>query len=201
MRVNGLRADDLAGTGLVTRERWALPLWLGVLMAGGAFLARQAARLTVAAARAWRGTVPAAAVLLAYVRFGLRGFLVLAVAALLLSGVWQVLAPASYAWHVRARARGAWRWHTHYRRHWVGAMEGVGLTRVTRERVLFVPRVTAVHSTAVVDVLDLRLLHGHTPEEVMAAAEGLRHVYEAHRATVHELVPGMCGSRSTPATP
>ncbi len=116
--------------------------------------------------------------------------MVLAVAALVTSGTWQVFAPASYSWHVRQRVRGAWRWHSHYRRHWIGAMEGVGLTRVTRDRVLFVPRVQAVHSTRVVDVLDLRLLHGHTPEEVMAAAEGLRHVYEAHRATVHELRPG-----------
>src|ERR687886_2758208 len=59
VKVNGLRADDLAGTGLVTRQRWAVPLWLGVLAAVTAFCWRRLARLAAALGRCWRGDVPA----------------------------------------------------------------------------------------------------------------------------------------------
>lgn len=31
MKVNGYRADDLARVGLITRERWVMPLWMSVL--------------------------------------------------------------------------------------------------------------------------------------------------------------------------
>src|SRR5437762_2720980 len=154
---------------------------MGVLAAVTVFCWRRLARLTAAVARCWRGSVPAALLLLGYARLGLVGAAAVLAVGFVAATVWQVIAPASFAWHVTQRAQGAWRWHTKYRRRWVPAMEGVGLSRLTRDRVLFVPRVLAVHSTRVVDVLDLRLLHGHTPDEVMAAAEGLRHVYEAHR--------------------
>jgi DNA segregation ATPase FtsK/SpoIIIE, S-DNA-T family len=69
-------------------------------------------------------------------------------------------------------------------------MDGTGLTRTTPSREVYVPRVVAVRSTPVVDTLHVRLLHGQTPEEVAAAAEGLRHVFEAHRAKVVEEAPG-----------
>ena len=190
MKVNGLRADDLAGTGLVTRQRWALPLWLGVLVAVTAALSRRTARLVSVLVACWRVTLPAAAFLLAYATYGTRGVLLAGVAGFAAGTVWQVVDPVSYAWQVTGRARGAYRWHTKYRRRWVPAMEGVGLSKVSRDRVLYVPRVHAAHSTRIVDILDVRLLHGHTPEEVMAAAEGLRHVYEAHRCTVVETRPG-----------
>jgi len=190
VKVNGLRADDLAGTGLVTRQRWAVPLWLGVLAAVAAFAWHRLVRLAGMAARCWRGSAPAAVLLAAYAWHGLVAALVVILAGIAAATIWRAADPVSFAWHVRQRAWGAVRWHGVYRRRWVPAMEGVGLSRVTRDKVLFVPRVQAVHSTRVVDVLDVRLLHGHTPEEVASAAEGLRHVYEAHRCKVTETRPG-----------
>jgi S-DNA-T family DNA segregation ATPase FtsK/SpoIIIE len=69
-------------------------------------------------------------------------------------------------------------------------MDGTGLTRSTPDRQVYVPRVTDVRSTPVVDTLYVRLLHGQTPTEIAQQAEGLRHVYAAHRCTVIEDAPG-----------
>jgi len=69
-------------------------------------------------------------------------------------------------------------------------MDGTGLTRTTPSREVYVPRVARVRSTPVVDTLHVRLLHGQTPEELAQAAEGLRHVFQAHRCKVVEDAPG-----------
>jgi S-DNA-T family DNA segregation ATPase FtsK/SpoIIIE len=50
--------------------------------------------------------------------------------------------------------------------------------------------VTDVRSTRVVDTVFVRLLHGQTPAELAQQAEGLRHVFGAHRCTVIEDAPG-----------
>ena len=42
-------------------------------------------------------------------------------------------------------------------------MDGTGLTRTALEHQVYVPRVTAVRSMAVVDTLYVRLLRGQTP--------------------------------------
>jgi DNA segregation ATPase FtsK/SpoIIIE, S-DNA-T family len=190
VKVNGLRADDLAGTGLVTKQRWAMPLALGVTLAAVAFFWRQTVRLVAVLARCWRGTLPAALLTVGYLRHGEIGLAVVLAVVAAAGAVWQWRWPASFARCVVQRAYGAVRWHTVYRRRWTVAMDACGLAWVSRDRVLFVPRVTAVHSTRVVDVLDLRLLHGQTPESVGEQAEALRHVFAAHRCKVNETAPG-----------
>jgi S-DNA-T family DNA segregation ATPase FtsK/SpoIIIE len=190
MKINGMRADDLAGTGLITKQRYAIPLWaslLGLTLAG---LARYTFAATRWAVRSWRLTVPAALAAYAYSRFGVHGVITLAAVAVAVAGGWHRRHPDSFDRHVTQHARGVWRWNLRYRRRWHPAMDGVGLARTTPERVVYVPRVKAVRSTPVVDTLHLRLLHGHTPDDVAARAEGLRHVFGAHRCKVVETAPG-----------
>jgi hypothetical protein len=190
VKVNGLRADDLAGTGLITKQRWAIPLALGVTLAAIAFLYRRLLRLVAVLARCWRGTAPAALLAAGYLRHGELGFAVVLAMLATVGGVWWWRWPISFMRHVVHRAYGAVRWHSVYRRGWAVAMDACGLAWVSRDRVLFVPRVDAVHSTRVVDVLDVRLLHGQTPEQVGEQAEALRHVFGAHRCKVNETAPG-----------
>jgi DNA segregation ATPase FtsK/SpoIIIE, S-DNA-T family len=58
MKVNGTRVEDLAGTGLVTNQRYVMPLWVTVPL----FLLKTAARaawwITVHVVRAWTFTLP-----------------------------------------------------------------------------------------------------------------------------------------------
>jgi DNA segregation ATPase FtsK/SpoIIIE, S-DNA-T family len=190
VKVNGLRADDLAGTGLITKQRWAIPLALGVTLAAIAFLYRRLLRLVAVLARCWRGTAPAALLAAGYLRHGELGFAVVLAMLATVGGVWWWRWPISFMRHVVHRAYGAVRWHSVYRRGRAVAMDACGLAWVSRDRVLFVPRVDAVHSTRVVDVLDVRLLHGQTPEQVGEQAEALRHVFGAHRCKVNETAPG-----------
>jgi S-DNA-T family DNA segregation ATPase FtsK/SpoIIIE len=190
VKVNGTRVEDLAGTGLVTKQRWVLPLWLSVPL----FLVRVTGRVAwmalVWTVRAWAATVPVALLVVAYVRAGGLGVTAMVTCTLAAGLVWAYRWPGSYSRLVARRVRGAWRWWSRYRHGWHPAMDGTGLTRTTPSRMVYVPRVTRVRSTRVVDTLHVRLLHGQTPEEMSAAAEGLRHVFEAHRAKVVEEAPG-----------
>jgi S-DNA-T family DNA segregation ATPase FtsK/SpoIIIE len=190
VKVNGLRADDLAGTGLVTKQRWAMPLALGVAIAAIAFLYRRLVRLVAVLLRCWRGTVPVGLLVAGYLRHGEPGLAVVFAALVVVGLVWCWRWRDSFTRHVVQRGYGAVRWHSVYRRRWPTALDACGLAWVSRDRVLFVPRVTAVHSTRVVDVLDVRLLHGQTPEQVAEQAEALRHVFGAHRCKVNETAPG-----------
>jgi len=83
--------------------------------------------------------------------------------------------PRSFDARVTQRLRGGWRWLVHYRRRWYPALRGCGLARVSPDRQVFVPRVAKVLSTRWVDTLHVRLLHGHTPEDLSTRAENLRH--------------------------
>jgi DNA segregation ATPase FtsK/SpoIIIE, S-DNA-T family len=190
VKVNGTRVEDLAGTGLVTKQRWVLPLWVSVPLFLGRVTARGAWLLAVWAVRAWAATVPAGLLVLVHVRAGGLGVLAAITCALAAGLVWAYRWPDSYSRLVARRVRGAWRWQTAYRRGWHPAMDGTGLTRTTPSRMVYVPRVTHVRSTRVVDTLHVRLLHGQTPVELAQRAEGLRHVYAAHRCTVVEDGPG-----------
>jgi S-DNA-T family DNA segregation ATPase FtsK/SpoIIIE len=190
MKVKGTRVEDLAGTGLVTRERYVIPLWvslLGVTLRGvlrGGWLA------TVWTIRAWPVILPAAVVAAVYWKAGVLGVAALVTLTLAAGLVWAYRWPASYSRLVSRPIRGTWRWHRSYRRLWYPAMDGTGLTRTTPSREVYVPHVDAVTSTPVVDTLHVRLLHGQTPLELAGASEGLRHVFGAHRCTVVEDSPG-----------
>jgi DNA segregation ATPase FtsK/SpoIIIE, S-DNA-T family len=190
MKVNGTRVEDLVGTGLWTKQRYVVPAWVTLLKLILTFIARAVFVVIIWTVRGWLFTVPAFALLVVYLRLGRLG-LAVAVGALVWGlAAWAWLRPDSFSRLLGQRVRGAWRWKTLYGRHWHGAMDGTGLTRRTPDRMVYVPTVIKVRSTPVVDTLHLRLLHGQTPEELALQAEGLRHVYRAHRCKVVEDSPG-----------
>ncbi len=190
MKVNGTRVDDLIGTGLTTKQRYVIPLWASVLADPTKWTARMLGRLAVWAVRAWALTVPVGLLLAVYVKGGGWAVVTAVMCAMAAGLVWAHRWPASYSRLVAHRARGGVRWQVRYRRRWHPAMDGTGLTRTTPSRQVYVPKVTTVRSTPVVDTLHVRLLHGQTPLELAQRAEGLRHVYGAHRCTVVEDAPG-----------
>jgi S-DNA-T family DNA segregation ATPase FtsK/SpoIIIE len=190
MLINGTRADDLAGRGLTTLQRWVVPLWLSILarivcgLAGWlwAGLTWLVARPLVAG--------PLALLLVGFLELGARGFWLAASLVMLAAGAWLRLSPSSFDRMVAQRLRGWWRWVVHYRRAWYPALEGCGLARITPDRKVFVPKVAKVTSTRWVDTLHVRLLHGHTPEDLAKESEGLRHAFGALRCAVVEERPG-----------
>jgi DNA segregation ATPase FtsK/SpoIIIE, S-DNA-T family len=190
MLINGTRADDLAGTGLITKQRWAVPLWLSLLAVTAVMLARVAWTVAWWALRHPVTSTAAVVVTLVYHRAGVRGLVLLGLGVWAVVGVWALARPASLDRVVIQRARGAWRWAIRYRRVWYPALHGSGLTVTTPDRLVYVPQVTKVRSTSVVDTLHVRLLHGHTPADLAAKAEGLRHSFAVHRVSVVEDGPG-----------
>jgi len=190
MLVNGTRVEDLAGTGLTTRQRYVIPLWASVLGGLLRMLGRGVVWLVRQAFTYWGLSVPVLVLTLLDLRFG-RLVAVTALTWWLLGGlVWAYRWPASFNSTVAQPCRGVWRWWFTYRRRWHPAMDGTGLTRTTPDHQVYVPAVTRVRSTRVVDTLHVRLLHGQTPADVAARAEGLRHVFAAHRCSVIEDSPG-----------
>jgi S-DNA-T family DNA segregation ATPase FtsK/SpoIIIE len=190
VKINGTRVDDLIGTGLTTKQRYVIPLWASVLGVIATWTGRLLGKVSVWAVRAWPLTLPATLLLVLYVRFGGWAVTTAVMCALAAGLVWAHRWPGSYSRLVAQRARGGVRWQVRYRRRWHPAMDGTGLTRTTPSRQTYAPKVTGVRSTRVVDTLHVRLLHGQTPLELAQRAEGLRHVYGAHRCTVVEDAPG-----------
>src|SRR4029079_17691801 len=92
----------------------------------------------------------------------------------------RLLPPVVWARCVAEPVRGHWRWHRVYRRRWREGMSGCGLI-VRHEEVEYLPQVDRIRSNGVVDTLRLRLAAGQTPQDVLDAAEGLRHLYGALR--------------------
>src|SRR5204862_5609834 len=134
--------------------------------------------------------LPLAGLVAGYLTLGARGVWIALSLVMLAAGSWLGLSPSSFDRLVLQRVRGAWRWITHYRRVWYPALEGCGLARITPDRQVFVPKVRKVTSTRWVDTLHVRLLHGHTPEDLAKQSEGLRHAFGALRCAVVEDRPG-----------
>jgi S-DNA-T family DNA segregation ATPase FtsK/SpoIIIE len=190
MKVKGTRVEDLAGTGLVTKERYVVPLWVSLLGVTTRGLLRGGWLVLAWMVQAWPVTLPAALLVVTYWRLGGLGVAAVVTSTLAAGLVWAHRWPGSYSRLIARRVRGTWRWYRSYRRLWYPAMDGTGLTRTTPSREVYVPHVQAVRSTTVVDTFHVRLLHGQTPLELAGAAEGLRHVFGAHRCTVVEDRPG-----------
>ena len=190
MKVNGTQVDDLIGTGLFSKQRYVIPAWVTLFWIIFRFFARAVVKGVAWSVRNWMLTLPASLVASCGLRFGWLGFLGGLGWLTMIGIVWHRFSPDSFARLVAEPARGGWRWHLVYARFWAGAMNGTGLTRRTPVGDVFVPSVERVTSTAVVDTLHLRLLHGQTPEEFALQAEGLRHVFEAYRCKVVEDSPG-----------
>jgi len=190
MLVNGTRVEDLAGTGLTTRQRYVIPLWASVLGGMTSGLLRGLGWLVRQACVYWGLSAPVLVLLILWAQFGRLVAVTVLTWWLMLGLIWAYRWPASFDTAVAQPCRGVWRWWFTYRRRWHPAMDGTGLTRITPDRQVYVPAVTRVRSTRFVDTLHLRLLHGQTPADVAAQAEGLRHVYAAHRCSVIEDGPG-----------
>ncbi len=171
MLVNGTRVEDLAGTGLTTRQRYVVPLRVTVPLFLFKHLARASAWLLRQTLTYWGLSLPAFVLLVIWSRLGGLWALTALTWWLTLGLAWAYKWPTSFDIAVSQPARGVWRWWTKYKRRWHPAMDGTGLTRVTPDREVYVPAVTRVRSTGVVDTLHLRLLHGQTPADVAARAE------------------------------
>lgn len=189
-KVIGVRVEDLAGHGLVVKQRYRMPLKITVPWLIVTTVVRWAWVLLVWAVRTWRLSAPVALLAWAWSAHGVIG-VVLVVAVLTVGGiVLRYVAPDVFVSHVSGRVRGAIRRTLKYRHLWVSAMDGLNLTRTTGDS-LYAPRVRYVSSTKVVDRLRVKLLHGQTPEDLAGRAEPLRHALGAARATVTEVRPGV----------
>src|SRR3954453_710041 len=190
MLVNGTRADDLAGRGLTTLQRWVVPLWLSILTRTLSRLARAPLRTLAWLVVRPLLAIPLVLLLAGSLELGPRGFWIALSLVMLASGAWLGLSPSSFDRLVLQRVRGWWRWVIPYRPIWYPALEGCGLARTPPHPQIFVPKVRKVTSTRWVDTLHVRLLHGHTPEDLAKQSEGLRHAFGALRSTVVEDRPG-----------
>src|SRR4051795_9206849 len=96
MLVNGTRADDLAGRGLTTLQRWVVPLWLSILSRTVRLLGRSAWRTA-----GWLLVRPLLAVPLlllgaGFLELGARGFWVALSLVMLVAGVWLGVSASSF---------------------------------------------------------------------------------------------------------
>jgi S-DNA-T family DNA segregation ATPase FtsK/SpoIIIE len=187
--INGTRADELLNRRLVTRQRAVIPLWVSLI---GVSL-RGVGRGLVWSARRWSISAPLLLLTVVYVRWDWPQVVELLAAVLAAGAAWWWIHPVSFRWVV-APAFGNWRLTVKYRRRWRAAMLGVGLL-VTHQAQEYLPVIRRARSTRWTDTLSVRLLHGQTPERFALAAEGLRHVYGAHRCTVRETKPGWVAVR------
>ena len=190
MRVDGTRVEDLAGTGLTTKQRYVIPLWASTLALWARWVLRALTWAVVRAVRGWTVTGPVLVLALTWAAGGPVWAGAMGATGVVALGAWAWWFPGVFSVVVVRRVRGRWRWWTRYARSWHAGMDGTGLTRRTVTGGVYVPRVVRVRSGPVVDAIDLRLLHGQTPADVAGAAEGLRHVFAAYRCAVRELGPG-----------
>jgi DNA segregation ATPase FtsK/SpoIIIE, S-DNA-T family len=179
--------------GVIRKERFVLPLWVTLLGITLRALTRLAVTLVLAGVRFWPLTlITAAAAYLWRVR-GVQGLvtagLLVAVLGWAVLAWFRLLAPTVFGRLVGEPVRGHWRWHRVYRRRWREAMSGCGLI-VRHEDVEYLPQVDWIRSNGVVDTLRLRLAAGQTPQDLLDAAEGLRHLYGALRCSVRDDGPG-----------
>jgi DNA segregation ATPase FtsK/SpoIIIE, S-DNA-T family len=187
--INGARADDLVlGQGLVTRQRFVVPLFWSLV----GLACRGVGRWLRWAARCWSITAPPALVVVVWLTLGpTRLAFLLATVAALGAGWWfghrpsaaRVLGVLGGPW------LGNWRLTITYRRLWRAGMLGAGLV-VDRNGIDYLPIIKKVRSTRWTDTVTVRLLYGQTPDQFAQAGEQLRHTFGAHRCTVREVRPG-----------
>src|SRR4051794_34753878 len=112
MLVNGTRADDLAGRGLTTLQRWVVPLWLSILTRALRWLARATWRTSTWLLVRPLLALPLALLLAGFVELGARGFWIALSLVMLAAGAWLALSPSSFDRLLVQRVRGWWRWIT-----------------------------------------------------------------------------------------
>jgi DNA segregation ATPase FtsK/SpoIIIE, S-DNA-T family len=187
--INGARADDLVlGQGLVTRQRFVVPLFWSLV--GVTF--RGAARWARWAARCWSITTPPLLLVVGWLALGpVRLALAVAAVSALAICWWFGHRPSAsrVLGALGGRWLGNWRLTVTYRRLWRAGMLGAGLV-VDRNGIDYLPIIKRVRSTRWTDTVTIRLLYGQTPDQFAQAGEQLRHTFGAYRCTVREVRPG-----------
>ena len=151
-------------------------------------LVRLAARIVWFAVRHPVATGAAGLLVVAWLRWGWPGVVVLAavVAAGLL--VLRLARPAWFARLVSGPARDRWRWWF-YRRRWHAVMTIARLAPSYRGRVV-VPVLGKVRVTGCTDRVSVRLVSGQSPADFADRAEGIAHGFGARLCRVRSAAPG-----------
>src|SRR3954447_18301588 len=95
MLVNGTRADDLAGRGQTTLQRWVVPLWLSILTRTVRRFARSTWRTSPWLVLRPLLAVPLVLLLVGFLELGARGFWIGLSLVMLAAGAWLGLSPGS----------------------------------------------------------------------------------------------------------
>jgi DNA segregation ATPase FtsK/SpoIIIE, S-DNA-T family len=151
-------------------------------------LFRAAKALILFLARHPLATLTAAAMVLAWYRFGWPGPVTLTASIAALLGVWWWRWRASFRRHVLDRARGKWRrWH--YQRHWLAVMTIGRLASMYQGRLLL-PVLGKVTSTPYTDRVLTGIVSGQSPEDFARRGDALAHGFGALLCRVRTARPG-----------
>jgi S-DNA-T family DNA segregation ATPase FtsK/SpoIIIE len=133
-------------------------------------------------------TLAAAAVGLAWYRFGWPGPVILAALIAAVLAVWWWRWRASFGRQVTGRVRGKWRrWH--YQRHWLAVMTIGRLASMYRGQLLL-PVLGKVTSTRYTDRVLTGIVSGQSPEDFARRADALAHGFGALLYRVRSARPG-----------
>jgi DNA segregation ATPase FtsK/SpoIIIE, S-DNA-T family len=133
-------------------------------------------------------TLTAAALALAWYRFGWPGPVTLAASITALLAAWWWRWRASFHRHITGRARGKWRrWH--YQRHWLAVMTIGRLASMYQGRLLL-PVLGKVTSTPYTDRVLTGIVSGQSPEDFARRADALAHGFGALLCRVRTARPG-----------
>jgi DNA segregation ATPase FtsK/SpoIIIE, S-DNA-T family len=133
-------------------------------------------------------TLAAAALGLAWCRFGWPGPVTLTASITLVLAAWWWRWRSSFNRHITRRARGKWRrWH--YQRHWLAVMTIGRLAAVYQGRLLL-PVLGKVTSTPYTDRVLTGIVSGQSPEDFARRADALAHGFGALLCRVRSARPG-----------
>jgi S-DNA-T family DNA segregation ATPase FtsK/SpoIIIE len=151
-------------------------------------LFRAVKALTLFLARHPLATLTAAALGLAWYRFGWPGPVTLTASITAMLATWWCRWRASFRRQVFGRVRGKWRrWH--YQRHWLAVMTIGRFASVYRGRLLL-PVLGKVTSTPYTDRVLTGIVSGQSPEDFARRADALAHGFGALLCRVRSARPG-----------
>jgi len=104
--------------------------------------------------------------------------------------VWRVRSPQTFERWVTARARARFLAWSRYRRRWVRLLTACGLVVADGDRVK-TPRLLDVWIGDCDDLVHLRMVAGHCPDDYSQRCEQLAHAFGARECRVRVLGPGV----------
>jgi len=123
------------------------------------------------------------------IRFGVRAGMVTSIALVVAYGVWAWLDERSFEAWIVAPVRRRWLIWWRYSRCWESVCTLHGLTAKLGERIL-VPVLRAVQIGRHTDVLDLRVVTGHSVTDWQKQADALAAAWRAERLVIRSSAPG-----------